>query len=106
MLTIIIIVVCIYLVVRVSLLGEQVNKQQRIIEELLERTNNSDIMPLDEDERRAMDENWYEGAYVGPDLKATLRELKRKGNIDAAVYEFCKATGLPEKYAKDYINML
>lgn len=106
MLTIIIIVVCIYLAVRVSQLQSQVNRQQKVIDELLERTNNSDLMPLDEDEKRAKDENWYEGAYVGTDLKATLRELKRKGNIDAAVYEFCKATGLPEKYAKDYINML
>lgn len=106
MLTIIIIVVCIYLAVRVSQLQNQVNKQQKIIDELLSRTNNSDIAPLDEDEKRARDDGWYEGAYIGPDLKATLRELKRKGNVDAAVYEFCKATGLPEKYAKDYINML
>lgn len=106
MLTIAIIAVCIYLAVRVSQLQSQINKQQKVIDELLERTNNSDLMPLAEDDKRARDENWYEGAYVGPELKATLRELKKKGNVDAAVYEFCKATGLPENYARDYIAML
>ena len=43
---------------------------------------------------------------IGPELRAELRELKRRGSRDAAVYEFCKATGLDEAAAEQYLNGL
>ena len=101
MLTILIIIVCVYLCVRVSAMQKQLNRQQ----ELISKSDHSVPEELSVAEHGSGGMA-FQGHYIGPDLKATLCELKRKGNMDAAIFEFCKSTGLSEEKAREYLTML
>lgn len=105
MLTILIIIVCVYLCARVSAMQKQLARQQALIEELISKSGRSVPEGLSVTEQGAGGMEFH-GHDIGPGLKATLCELKRKGNVDAAIYEFCKATGLSEEKAREYLTML
>ena len=105
MLSILIIIVCVYLCVRVSAMQKQLNRQQELIDELISKSDHSVPEELSVAEHGSGGMA-FQGHYIGPDLKATLCELKRKGNMDAAIFEFCKSTGLSEEKAREYLTML
>ena len=105
MLTILIIIVCVYLYVRVSAMQKQLNRQQERIDELTAKSDRAAPPGMDI-AQQGSGSMAFQGHCIGPDLKATLCELKRKGNMDAAIFEFCKSTGLSEEKAREYLTML
>ena len=105
MLTILIIIICVYLCVRVSAMQKQLNRQQERIDELTAKSDRA-VPPGMDIAQQGEGGMAFRGHYIGPDLRASLSELKRKGNMDAAIYEFCKSTGLDEASAREYLAML
>lgn len=96
------IIMCIYTWVQVGRLKDKNAELERQILELCRLTGNEDVAR----DKYKGDEDWYEGCYIGPELKAQLRALKSEGKYDAAISAFCKATGLPESYGKKYVTII
>lgn len=102
---IVLVIICVYLLVLTARLKSRADRQQELIDELRSRLDAladarasapaapaAEILPA--------------GGPITPELRAELRELKRRGSRDAAVYEFCKATGLDEAAAEQYLSGL
>lgn len=104
MLAIILIILCIYLCVRVAKMQKQLDSQQKLIDELT-AARPSAPSGTGAVARVELGREFY-GCKIGPDLEETLRALKRRGNMDAAIFELCKATGLSEEQAREYLAML
>ena len=96
------IIMCIYTWVQVGRLKEKNAELERQILDLCRLTGNEDVVR----DKYKGDEDWYEGCYIGPELKAQLRAHKSEGKYDAAISAFCKATGLPESYGKKYVTII
>ena len=98
-------VICVYLLVLTARLKARADRQQELIDELRSRLDAlADARPGTASAPAA--EILAGRGGIGPELRAELRELKRRGSRDAAVYEFCKATGLDEAAAEQYLNGL
>lgn len=98
-------VICVYLLVLTARLKARADRQQELIDELRSRLDAlADARPGAASAPAAEIPAGRGG--IGPELRAELRELKRRGSRDAAVYEFCKATGLDEAAAEQYLNGL
>ena len=98
-------VICVYLLVLTARLKARADRQQELIDELRSRLDAlADARPGTASAPAAEIPAGRGG--IGPELRAELRELKRRGSRDAAVYEFCKATGLDEAAAEQYLNGL
>ena len=96
-------VICVYLLVLTARLKARADRQQELIDELRSRLDAlADARPGTASAPAAE----IPAGGIGPELRAELRELKRRGSRDAAVYEFCKATGLDEAAAEQYLNGL
>lgn len=80
------IIMCIYTWVQVGHLKEKNEKLERQILELCRLTGNEDVA---QDKYRG-DQDWYEGCYIGPELKAQLRALKSEGKYDEAISAFAR----------------
>ena len=96
------IIMCIYTWVQVGHLKEKNEELERQILELCRLTGNEDVAR----DKYSGDQDWYEGCYIGPELKAQLRALKSDGKYDEAISAFCKTTGLPNSYGKKYIGLI
>ena len=97
-------VICVYLFVLTARLKTRADRQQELIDELRSRLDAlADARPGTASAAPAAE---IPAGGIGPELRAELRELKRRGSRDAAVYEFCKATGLDEAAAEQYLNGL
>ena len=97
-------VICVYLLVLTARLKARADRQQELIDELRSRLDAlADARPGTASAAPAAE---IPAGGIGPELRAELRELKRRGSRDAAVYEFCKATGLDEAAADQYLNGL
>lgn len=97
-------VICVYLLVLTARLKARADRQQELIDELRSRLDAlADARPGTASAAPAAE---IPAGGIGPELRAELRELKRRGSRDAAVYEFCKATGLDEAAAEQYLNGL
>ena len=97
-------VICVYLLVLTARLKARADRQQELIDELRSRLDAlADARPGAASPAPAAE---IPAGGIGPELRAELRELKRRGSRDAAVYEFCKATGLDEAAAEQYLNGL
>ena len=97
-------VICVYLLVLTARLKARADRQQELIDELRSRLDAlADARPGAASAAPAAE---IPAGGIGPELRAELRELKRRGSRDAAVYEFCKATGLDEAAAEQYLNGL
>lgn len=98
-------VICVYLLVLTARLKARADRQQELIDELRSRLDAlADARPGAASAPAAEIPAGRGG--IGPELRAELRELKRRGSRDAAVYEFCKATGLDEAAAEQYLSGL
>lgn len=98
-------VICVYLLVLTARLKARADRQQELLDELRSRLDAlADARPGAASAPAAEIPAGRGG--IGPELRAELRELKRRGSRDAAVYEFCKATGLDEAAAEQYLNGL
>lgn len=98
-------VICVYLFVLTARLKARADRQQELIDELRSRLDAlADTRPGAASAPAAEIPAGRGG--IGPELRSELRELKRRGSRDAAVYEFCKATGLDEAAAEQYLNGL
>ena len=98
-------VICVYLLVLTARLKARADRQQELIDELRSRLDAlADARPGAASAPAAEIPAGRGG--IGPELRSELRELKRRGSRDAAVYEFCKATGLDEAAAEQYLNGL
>ena len=98
-------VICVYLLVLTARLKARADRQQELIDELRSRLDAlADARPGAPSAPAAELPAGRGG--IGPELRSELRELKRRGSRDAAVYEFCKATGLDEAAAEQYLNGL
>ena len=98
-------VICVYLLVLTARLKARADRQQELIDELRSRLDAlADARPGTASAPAA--EILAGRGSIGPELRAELRELKRRGSRDAAVYEFCKATGLDEAAAEQYLSGL
>ena len=98
-------IICVYLLVLTARLKARADRQQELIDELRSRLDAlADARPGAVAAPAA--EILAGRGGIGPELRAELRELKRRGSRDAAVYEFCKATGLDEAAAEQYLNGL
>ena len=98
-------IICVYLLVLTARLKARADRQQELIDELRSRLDAlADARPGAASAPAAEIPAGRGG--IGPELRAELRELKRRGSSDAAVYEFCKATGLDEAAAEQYLNGL
>ena len=99
-------VICVYLLVLTARLKARADRQQELIDELRSRLDAlADARPGTASAAPAAEIPAGRGG-IGPELRSELRELKRRGSRDAAVYEFCKATGLDEAAADQYLNGL
>ena len=97
-------VICVYLLILTARLKARADRQQELIDELRSRLDAlADARP---GAASAAPTAEIPAGGIGPELRAELRELKRRGSRDAAVYEFCKATGLDEAAAEQYLNGL
>ena len=97
-------IICVYLLVLTARLKARADRQQELIDELRSRLDAlADARPGTASAAPAAE---IPAGGIGPELRAELRELKRRGSRDAAVYEFCKATGLDEAAAEQYLNGL
>lgn len=97
-------VICVYLLVLTARLKARADRQQELIDELRSRLDAlADARPSAASAAPAAE---IPAGGIGPELRAELRELKRRGSRDAAVYEFCKATGLDEAAAEQYLSGL
>ena len=102
---IVLVIICVYLLVLTARLKARADRQQELIDELRSRLDAlADARPGAASAPAAEIPAGRGG--IGPELRAELRELKRRGSRDAAVYEFCKATGLDEAAAEQYLNGL
>ena len=98
-------VICVYLLVLTARLKARADRQQELIDELRSRLDAlADARPGTASAPAAEIPAGRGG--IGPELRSELRELKRRGSRDAAVYEFCKATGLDEAAAEQYLSGL
>ena len=98
-------VICVYLLVLTGRPKARADRQQEPIDELRSRLDAlADARPGAASAPAAEIPAGRGG--IGPELRSELRELKRRGSRDAAVYEFCKATGLDEAAADQYLNGL
>ena len=98
-------IICVYLLVLTARLKARADRQQELLDELRSRLDAlADARPVAASAPAAEIPAGRGG--IGPELRAELRELKRRGSRDAAVYEFCKATGLDEAAAEQYLNGL
>ena len=98
-------VICVYLLVLTARLKARADRQQELIDELRSRLDAlADARPGTASAPAAEIPAGRGG--IGPELRAELRELKRRGSLDAAAYEFCKATGLDEAAAEQYLSGL
>ena len=98
-------VICVYLLVLTARLKARADRQQELLDELRSRLDAlADARPGAASAPAAEIPAGRGG--IGPELRSELRELKRRGSRDAAVYEFCKATGLDEAAAEQYLNGL
>lgn len=96
------IIMCVYTWVQVGHLKEKNAELERQILELCRLTGNEDVAR----DKYKGDEDWYEGCYIGPELKERLRALKSEGRYDEAINAFCKSTGLPESFGRKYITLI
>ena len=102
---IVLVIICVYLLVLTARLKARADRQQELIDELRSRLDAlADARPGAASAPAAEIPAGRGG--IGPELRSELRELKRRGSRDAAVYEFCKATGLDEAAAEQYLNGL
>ena len=98
-------IICVYLLILTARLKARADRQQELIDELRSRLDAlADARPGAASAPAAEIPAGRGG--ISPELRAELRELKRRGSRDAAVYEFCKATGLDEAAAEQYLNGL
>ena len=102
---IVLVIICVYLLVLTARLKSRADRQQELIDELRSRLDAlADARPGAASAPAAEIPAGRGG--LGPELRAELRELKRRGSLDAAAYEFCKATGLDEAAAEQYLSGL
>ena len=102
---IVLVIICVYLLVLTARLKARADRQQELIDELRSRLDALADARVGAPSAPAA-EIPAGRVGIGPELRAELRELKRRGSRDAAVYEFCKATGLDEAAADQYLNGL
>ena len=98
-------VICVYLLVLTAQLKARADRQQELIDELRSRLDALADARTGAPSAPAAEIPAGRGG-IGPELRSELRELKRRGSRDAAVYEFCKATGLDEAAAEQYLSGL